>query len=135
MKDVVDLMLKHESAIVWTQDVSDLEYVRQRVNCYARRRTGGMQFGMQFRSIGRRVGYSILTPDAPHSTGRWWARREFWISRDDRPFQPEGPYQVGTPYEGVDPLTVAPGVLGLLTERAWGGPLPSFIHLDRYAGA
>jgi hypothetical protein len=131
VRSLVEQMLEQESDIVWTEDVSGLDYVRQRINCYANRRIGGMQF----RGLGRRVGYSTLKPGSPRTNNPWWVRREFSVSRDDRSEQPAGVYEIGTPVEGVDPRTVAPGVLGTLTERAWGGPLPVRIYPDRYMGA
>ena len=131
MKDLVEQSLPSESRIVWTEDISELDYVRQRFNCYASHRVGGMAF----RSLGRRVGYAELLPGTPRNNmGRWWVRREFWVSHDDRQAQPNGAYKLGTPFEGVDPRTIAPGILGVLTERAWGGPLPAIVHLNRYVG-
>ncbi|MFI8398719.1 DUF6009 family protein [Streptomyces sp. NPDC085463] len=35
-----------------------------------------------------------------------------------------GKHKTSAPSEAVDPRTAAPGVLGELTERPWGGPLP-----------
>ncbi|MFJ2098373.1 DUF6009 family protein [Streptomyces anulatus] len=73
---------------------------------------------------GRRVGCSVLKSDAPSGdTGRF-VRRVFWVKDYDRSEQPDGMYKTSAPSEAVDPRTVAPGVLGELTERAWGGPLP-----------
>ncbi|GHF56250.1 hypothetical protein GCM10010504_25520 [Streptomyces griseus] len=50
-------------------------------------------------------------------------RRVFWVKEYDRSEQPDGTYGTAAPSEAVDPRTVAPGVWGELTERAWGGPL------------
>ncbi|MEU0278300.1 DUF6009 family protein [Streptomyces sp. NPDC006195] len=47
----------------------------------------------------------------------------FWVKDYDRSELPNGTYGTSAP-SAVDPRTVAPGVWGELTERAWGGPLP-----------
>ncbi|MFF3620344.1 DUF6009 family protein [Streptomyces sp. NPDC002467] len=74
---------------------------------------------------GRRVGYSVLKSDAPSgdTPGRF-VRRVFRVKDYDRSEQPDGTYKRSAPSEAVDPRTVAPGVWGELTERAWGSPLP-----------
>ncbi|WTA32210.1 DUF6009 family protein [Streptomyces chartreusis] len=41
----------------------------------------------------------------------------------DRSEQPNGMYRSSVPAEAVDPRTVAPGVWGEVTERAWGAPM------------
>lgn len=44
----------------------------------------------------------------------------------DDPLPPDDPYAPpGAPCGAVDPRTVAPQTPGVLTERAWGGPLDS----------
>lgn len=112
--------LEHEEQIVWTEDVSGFDYVRQTVErlSMTRRKPVG------WHGTGRRVGYSVLKSDAPSGdTGRF-VRRVFWVKDYDRSEQPDGTYKTSAPSEAVDPRTVAPGVWGELTERAWGGPLP-----------
>lgn len=112
--------LEHEEQIVWTEDVGGFDYVRQTVTRLSttRRKPVG------WNGTGRRVGYSVLKSDAPSGdTGRF-VRRVFWVKDYDRSEQPDGTYKTSAPSEAVDPRTVAPGVLGELTERAWGGPLP-----------
>ncbi len=112
--------LEHEERIVWTEDVGDFDYVRQTVARLSTTR----QKPVGWNGTGRRVGYSVLRSDAPSGdTGRF-VRRVFWVKDYDRSEQPEGTYKTCAPSEAVDPRTVAPGVLGKLTERAWGGPLP-----------
>ncbi|MFF9017268.1 DUF6009 family protein [Streptomyces sp. NPDC014870] len=112
--------LEHEEQIVWTEDVGDFDYVRQTVARLSTTR----QKPVGWNGAGRRVGYSVLKSDAPSGdTGRF-VRRVFWVKAYDRSEQPDGTYKTSAPSEAVDPRTVAPGVLGELTERAWGGPLP-----------
>ncbi|MFF3787620.1 DUF6009 family protein [Streptomyces sp. NPDC001933] len=113
--------LEHEEQIVWTEDVGGFDYVRQTVARLSTTR----QKPVAWHGTGRRVGYSVLKSDAPSgdTPGRF-VRRVFWVKDYDRSEQPNGTYTTSAPGEAVDPRTVAPGVWGELTERAWGGPLP-----------
>ncbi|MEU7566115.1 DUF6009 family protein [Streptomyces fradiae] len=114
--------LQHEEQIVWTEDVGGFDYVRQSVH----RSSATRQKPVAWRGSGRRVGYSVLKSDAPSGeTPGKFVRRVFWVKDHDRSEQPNGTYKTSAPSEAVDPRTVAPGVWGELTERAWGGPLPS----------
>lgn len=55
---------------------------------------------------------------------RFW-RRCFYVADWDRGgSEPVPVYSTSCPIEAVDPRTLAPGVDGRVTERAWGGPLP-----------
>ncbi|MER5909699.1 DUF6009 family protein [Streptomyces sp. NPDC001982] len=104
-----------------TEDIESFDYVRQSVelSVSTRRRP------VAWRGTGRRVGYAVLRADAPSGDvpGKF-RRRVFWIKDYDRSEQPNGTYSQSAPSEAVDPRTVAPGVWGELTERAWGSPLP-----------
>ncbi|MFF5801868.1 DUF6009 family protein [Streptomyces sp. NPDC012746] len=113
--------LEHEEQIIWTEDVGSFDYVRQTVAHLSTTR----QKPVTWRGTGRRVGYSVLKSDAPSgdTPGRF-VRRVFWVKDYDRSEQPDGTYKTSAPSEAVDPRTVAPGVWGELTERAWGAPLP-----------
>ncbi|MDL2077845.1 DUF6009 family protein [Streptomyces sp. GXMU-J15] len=113
--------LEHEDGIVWTEDVEAFDYVRQSVELSASTRRNPVAW----RGNGRRVGYAVLRPDAPSGgvPGKF-VRRVFWVKEHDRSEQPDGMYKRAAPSEAVDPRTVAPGVWGELTERAWGAPLP-----------
>lgn len=116
--------LVHEDGIVWTEDIDAFDYVRQSVEFFvpSRRRP------IAWRGSGRRVGYSVLRADAPSdddAPGRF-VRRVFWVKNHDRSEQPSGAYRATAPSEAVDPRTVAPGVWGELTERAWGTPDPQY---------
>jgi hypothetical protein len=94
-----DRALRHEVEIVWEEDVSNLRYVRELVGTWHpnRKRIGKWQ------GAGRRVGYSVLAPDAPRHGSRF-LRREFWLRDTDGPN--------GGAAEAVDPRTVRPGVPG-----------------------
>ncbi|MQS05724.1 DUF6009 family protein [Streptomyces alkaliphilus] len=118
-KDPVDI--QHEERIVWTEDIDGFDYVRETLITEA----GTRARPISWHGAGRRVGYSTLKRDAPsnNSAGKF-TRRIFWIKEHDRSEDAIGTYKIGTPSEGVDPRTVAPGVWGDVTERAWGGPLP-----------
>ncbi|MGI5436774.1 DUF6009 family protein [Streptomyces shenzhenensis] len=119
-KDPVDI--QHEERIVWTENIDGFDYVRESLTTEA----GTRARPVPWHGAGRRVGYAILKRDAPSndSPGRF-TRRIFWVKEHDRSERPDGVYKTATPSEGVDPRTVAPGVWGEVTERAWGGPLPS----------
>ncbi|MDX3066825.1 DUF6009 family protein [Streptomyces sp. ND04-05B] len=118
-KDPADI--QHEERIVWTEDIDGFDYVRETLTAEASTRARPVPW----HGAGRRVGYSTLKRDAPSndSAGRF-TRRIFWVKEHDRSERPDGVYKTATPSEGVDPRTVAPGVWGEVTERAWGGPLP-----------
>lgn len=107
----------HEISIIWTEDISNIDYVREiEVDAGTRQRP------VRWTGEGRRVGYAVLSKDAP---GRFsmFRRRLFCLKDYDRDRDPEGTYKHGAPCEAVDPRTVAPNKPGELTERAWGGPL------------
>ncbi|WP_319214663.1 MULTISPECIES: DUF6009 family protein [unclassified Streptomyces] len=113
--------LEYEDGIVWTEDVEGFDYVRQSVELSVSTRRGPVAW----RGTGRRVGYAVLRPDAPSGdVPRQFVRRVFWVKEYDRSEQPNGTYADSAPSEAVDPRTIAPGVWGELTERAWGAPLP-----------
>lgn len=107
--------LEHEERIVWVRDPREMEYVREktgtagtRTQPYPKHRVGA----------GELVGYAVLTEDAPN-VGRpgTFERRYFTLKDHDRP-QSGDTYESGTPAEGVDPLTIFPGVAGKATLRS-----------------
>ncbi|MFG2195772.1 DUF6009 family protein [Streptomyces sp. NPDC048639] len=113
-------VIKDEDGIVWTEDITPFDYVRETLveSAGTRRRP------VPWDGPGRRVGYSVLKADASSgATPGMFKRRVFWVKDYDRSEQPDGTYKTGAPSEGVDPTTVAPGVWGELTDRAWGKPL------------
>ncbi|MFG2778218.1 DUF6009 family protein [Streptomyces prunicolor] len=118
-KDPADI--QHEERIVWTEDIDGFDYVRESLTTEA----GTRARPVPWRGSGRRVGYSVLKSDATSNdlTGKF-TRRIFWVKARDRSERPNGVYKTAAPSEGVDPQTVAPGVWGEPTERAWGSPLP-----------
>ncbi|WP_051816844.1 DUF6009 family protein [Kitasatospora sp. NRRL B-11411] len=115
--------IRDEDGIVWTEDIDRLDYVRESISVTSAPRRRPVPWD----GPGRRIGYSVLRPDAPGdevSTGRF-RRRVFWVKEHDRSERPGDTYKTEMPSEGVNPRTVAPGVWGEVTERAWGGPLLS----------
>ncbi|WP_201298040.1 DUF6009 family protein [Nocardia sp. CY41] len=110
-----------EDAIVWLDNLERYDYVRESLNHWVPRRGGRIRW-----PHGRLVGYAELRRDAApwmaaDSLGpAAFARRVFWVKEYDRSEQPNDIYAVGCPIEAVDPRTVAPGVLGDKTTRAWG---------------
>ena len=121
--------LQHEVRIVWLEDVSPYDYVREWPR-ELRSRTGQPSWqGL----AGRLVGYAELGPHAPR--GEYgFLRRCFFLKEHDRDRAPDDIYHArrpgdacagGCPMEGVDPRTVAIGVPGVQNARAWGGPLPA----------
>jgi len=110
--------LSDEARIVWLKDISKIPYVREHFEEYCNRRKGKLKYnGNEI------VGYAELTDNAP-SNNRFFSRRLFWLSIHDRVNEPEGAYKTGCPREAVDPTTIFPGVMGRITERAWGEELP-----------
>jgi hypothetical protein len=109
-----------EVEIVWEEDPSNFDYVR----CYELQTSGRKRIA-KWPMEGRRVGYAVLRPDAPHDPRLpgTFTRRVFFLKRHDRDSQPNGVYRTGAPAEAVDPWTVSPGVAAWLTPRAWGAPL------------
>ncbi len=105
--------ISQELAIHWDEPIDNLDYVRASM-AYA----GTRARGVPWYGPGRRVGYAILRPDADNAGLYYFDRRVFWLKDYDRDSDPGGVYETGTPSEGIDPLTVAPGIWGEKTSRA-----------------
>ncbi|WP_329537852.1 DUF6009 family protein (plasmid) [Streptomyces sp. NBC_01450] len=113
--------LVHESDLVWLEDISTLDYVRQSLDRLPTRRGRPA-----YHRDGRMVGYALLGPGAkPSRSSGTFRRRVFWLLPHDRDTAPEGLYATGVPAEAVDPRTLAPGSKGRKTERSEGGLSPS----------
>ncbi|MGW8355544.1 DUF6009 family protein [Streptomyces wedmorensis] len=110
--------LKHESALVWLEDISDLDYVRQSLDRLPTR--GGKP---TYHRDGRMIGYAVLasTAKASRASGTF-RRRVFWLLPHDRDTTPDGLYASSAPAEAVDPSTLQPTAKGRKTERSEGGP-------------
>lgn len=101
--------LSGEVSIVWLEPPESFPYVRESVvmDAHTRRRP------IPWKNMpGRLIGYTVLHPTAESWTPGWFIRRAFWVKPYDRSEAPAGVYRTGCPAEGVDPLTVAPGVHG-----------------------
>ena len=110
--------IAHESEIVWLEDITDLDYVRQSLDRLPTRRGKPA-----YHRDGRMVGYALLGPEAkPSRSSGTFRRRVFWLLPHDRDTAPAGLYASGAPAEAVDPRTLAPGSKGRKTERSEGGP-------------
>ncbi|WP_331719954.1 DUF6009 family protein [Streptomyces sp. NBC_00147] len=110
--------IRHESELVWLEDVTELDYVRQSLDRLPTRRGKPA-----YHRDGRMVGYAILAPQAKASrSSGTFRRRVFWLLPHDRDTQPEGLYETGAPAEAVDPRTLAASTKGYKTERSEGGP-------------
>ena len=108
----------HETAVVWLEDISDLDYVRQSLDRLPTRRGRPA-----YHRDGRMVGYAQLDPGAkPSRSSGTFRRRVFWLLPHDRDTDPEGLYESGAPAEAVDPRTVVPGTKGCRTDRSEGRP-------------
>ncbi|MFF8610924.1 DUF6009 family protein [Streptomyces sp. NPDC015346] len=115
---ISDDEIKHETELVWLEDIEQLDYVRQSLDRLPTR-SGRPAY---FRD-GRMVGYAILGPDSKASRASGtFRRRVFWLLPHDRDTVPEGLYRASGPSEGIDPRTLAPGIKGRKTERSEGGP-------------
>jgi hypothetical protein len=107
-----------EWRIVWVEDISRLDYVREsNYDTFSSRARRPAKRDYP----GRLVGYSELKPEAEPEAPGYFRRRVFWLKDYDRDSEPGGVYRTGTPSEAVDPRTVAPNVRGHQTARSWGG--------------
>ena len=88
-------------------NVIDLPYVRE-VELFTARRRGRPRFSWD----GILLGYAEVD-------GRRPVRRVWWVKPYDRALDPHGVYRTGCPCEAVDPRTIALGVEGDMTPRAW----------------
>lgn len=110
--------IRHESELVWLEDITDLDYVRQSLDRLPTRRSRPA-----YHRPGRMVGYAILAPQAKASrSSGTFRRRVFWLLPHDRDTEPEGLYETGAPAEAVDPRTLEAGNKGYKTQRSEGGP-------------
>ncbi|MFF1359176.1 DUF6009 family protein [Streptomyces sp. NPDC058297] len=110
--------IRYESDLVWLEDITDLDYVRQSLDRLPTRRGKPA-----YHRDGRMVGYATLTPrPRPPAHQARSAARVFWLLPHDRDTQPEGLYETGAPAEAVDPRTLDAGTKGYKTERSEGGP-------------
>jgi hypothetical protein len=118
--------LMHETELVWLEDISALDYVRQSLDRLPNRRRRPV-----YHRDGRMVGYAILGPEAKGSPASGtFRRRVFWLAPHDRDQQPTGFYSTGAPVEAIDPRTLAPRSPGRKTERSEGGPpSPAMVEL------
>ncbi|MGW2232204.1 DUF6009 family protein, partial [Streptomyces formicae] len=83
--------IRHESELVWLEDVTNLDYVRQSLD---RLLTRGSK--PAYHRDGRMVGYAMLAPQAKSSrSSGTFRRRVFWLLPHDRDMQPEGLYETG----------------------------------------
>jgi hypothetical protein len=109
----------HEIELVWLEDMTNLDYVRQSLDRLPTRRAKPA-----YRRDGRMVGYALLGPQAkPSRSSGTFRRRVFWLLPHDRDTDAEGVYATGAPVEAIDPRTLAPASKGRKTERSEGGPL------------
>ncbi|WP_327286118.1 MULTISPECIES: DUF6009 family protein [unclassified Streptomyces] len=114
----------HEVDLVWLEDISRLDYVRQSLDRLPTRRGRPA-----YHRDGRMVGYALLGPKAkPSRSSGTFRRRVFWLLPHDRDSAPEGLYATGAPAEAVDARTLAPGNKGHKTERSEGGPMSSAVR-------
>ncbi|AJF70366.1 DUF6009 family protein [Streptomyces vietnamensis] len=110
--------LKHETALVWLEDITHLDYVRQSLD-----RLPTRSGKPAYHRDGRMVGYATLSADAKASRASGtFRRRVFWLLPHDRDSEPVGLYASSAPAEAVDPDTLEPRVKGRKTERSEGGP-------------
>ncbi|MFC7220977.1 DUF6009 family protein [Streptomyces polyrhachis] len=115
---ITDDEVAHETQLVWLEDFSRLDYVRQTLDRLPTRRGRP-----SYHRDGRMIGYAILGPDArPSRSSGTFRRRVFWLLPHDRDSVPDGLYATGAPAEAVDPRTLAPASRGRKTERSEGGP-------------
>ncbi|MEV5886615.1 DUF6009 family protein [Streptomyces sp. NPDC052020] len=119
--------ISHETELVWLEDITALDYVRQSLDRLPTRKGRPA-----YHRDGRMVGYAVLGPTAkPSRASGTFRRRVFWLLPHDRDSQPDGLYTKSAPAEAVDPRTLQPRAKGSKTERSEGGPLSPAIHGHR----
>ncbi|MET7552287.1 DUF6009 family protein [Streptomyces sp. NPDC005500] len=117
--------ISQEAELVWLENITDLDYVRQSLDRLPTRRAKPA-----YHRGGRMVGYAELGLKAKASrTSGTFRRRVFWLLPHDRDSDPEGVYATGAPAEAIDPRTLSPRSKGSKTERSEGGP-PSKAMLE-----
>jgi Family of unknown function (DUF6009) len=104
--------IRYETRIIWDEDISRLDYVREGIYLTTRQRG-------PVRTPGRRVGYAEIAKPKTTRGLETVRRRIFWLMPHDRDSDPSGCYARGrlAPAEAVDPRTVSIGVLGKVTSR------------------
>ncbi len=97
--------LAFESSIIWTQDVTTLDFVRVATVRNARNRRGRLRLDDPRITV---VGYSKLSDGAPTDPEtRHFVRRVFYLREEDSRLNMNA-----FPPSAIDPKTVAPGVQG-----------------------
>ncbi|WP_331721111.1 DUF6009 family protein [Streptomyces sp. NBC_00454] len=111
---ISDDEIHHEIDLIWLEDVTELDYVRQSLDRLPTRRGKPA-----YHRDGRLVGYAQLGPGAkPSRSSGTFRRRVFWLLPHDRDMVPDGLYASGAPAEAVDPTTLTAGSKGRKTERS-----------------
>ncbi|WP_331732472.1 DUF6009 family protein (plasmid) [Streptomyces avidinii] len=111
---ISDDEIHHEVDLVWLEDVTELDYVRQSLDRLTTRRGKPA-----YHRDGRLVGYAQLGPQAkPSRSSGTFRRRVFWLLPHDRDTVPDGLYASGAPAEAVDPTTLTAGSKGRKTQRS-----------------
>src|SRR2546427_12778800 len=107
---VAQLPVAEETRIVWLEDITPLDYVRE--STYVSMRCHGRPgiYGRSNPRLGRLVGYADLVRKNRHREP--CCRRFFWLAPHDRDSDPDGVYRTCAPSEAVDPRTIAPGKPG-----------------------
>ena len=96
----IDDPITFERMIVWLEDARDWPFVRELIIDTATSRRGPLHLT----GLGRVVGFSKLTPDAPANDGKY-VRRVFYLKNGDVVDAPLD----RIPRNAVDPRTVLPG--------------------------
>ena len=94
--------LAHEESILWRESPLGFAFVREAtVDRTTRRRPIG------WHDLGRVLGYSLLSPDAPSDPQcKRFVRRVWWLKKWDQDLMAEG---VTYPIEAVMPTSIAVG--------------------------
>ncbi|MFF7082646.1 DUF6009 family protein [Streptomyces lavendulae] len=111
---ISDDEIHHEIDLIWLEDVTELDYVRQSLDRLPTRRGKPA-----YHRDGRLVGYAQLSGKAkPSRSSGTFRRRVFWLLPHDRDTAPDGLYASGAPAEAVDPTSLVAGSRGRKTERS-----------------
>ncbi len=106
--------LAFESSIIWTRDISALDFVRVATVRNARSRRGALRLDDSRLTV---VGYSKLTDDAPTDPKtHHYTRRVFYLRDEDSRLNMNA-----FPRGAIDPSSLSPGAKGLSPQASESG--------------
>jgi hypothetical protein len=113
---------------MWLRDPQDLYYVRQSlIHCPEPKGFPLVDRVHRLRQFAALVGYGE-SAELERESGPSYLRRVFWLTGFDRNYDPTAEFSAIYPDTAVDPLTVAPRVVGHKTTRYAGISLTAYTN-------